>query len=142
MTLAIYAVKCNVDYDELKKDAYDLIEFMNRVDPQNEFTRNDVESALECYDERYNMFPRDDISKLTAIDIPKNKRNGRSQKQHISVMNAIREITHPGGSWRNKNGAPSKEQLVKDYIAENQDKSVTEIARALNVSRPTVYKYK
>lgn len=37
-------------------------------------------------------------------------------------------------------GSGTKEQLVKDYIAENPDKSVTEVARALNVSRPTVYK--
>ena len=38
MTLALYAVKCDIDYNELKKDIYDLIEFMNHVDPAHEFS--------------------------------------------------------------------------------------------------------
>jgi len=148
MTLAIYAIKCDVSYEELEDDAYDLIEFMNQVDPENEFTRNDVASALECYDERYKTFPRNDISKLTAIEIKKNKRNGQNQKDHLEEARMIRDLRmrRQGSNWWDNAGRPvgsgTKEKLVKDYIAENPDKTVTEIARALKVSRPTVYKYK
>ena len=38
-------------------------------------------------------------------------------------------------------GRPSKEKLVKEYIKNNPGDNPTEIARALNISRPTVYKY-
>ncbi|WP_256440303.1 hypothetical protein [Sedimentibacter sp. zth1] len=38
-------------------------------------------------------------------------------------------------------GRPSKEKLVKDYIKENPNDNPTEIARVLQISRPTVYKY-
>lgn len=148
MTLAIYAMKCDIGYAELKKDAYDLISFMNQVDPANEFTSNDVESALECYDERYKTFPRQDISKLTAIDMPKNKRNYQNQIDHLEEARMIRDLRmkRQNRNWWDNAGRPvgsgTKEQLVKDYIAENPNKSVTEVARALNVSRPTVYKYR
>lgn len=148
MTLAIYAIKCDIDYTELKRDAYDLIEFMNHVDPANEFTSNDVESALECYDERYKTFPRDDVSKLTAIEIKKNKRNGQNQKDHLEEARMIRDLRmkRQGKNWWDDAGRPkgtgTKERLVKDYMLENPEASVTEIATALNISRTTVYKYK
>src|SRR5699024_4199602 len=148
MTLAIYAIKCDVSYEELEDDAYGLIEFMNQVDPQNEFTKNDVASALECYDERYKTFPREDVSKLTAIEIKKNKRNGQNQKDHLEEARMIRDLRmrRQGSNWWDNAGRPlgsgTKEQLVKDYIAENPTANVSEIARALNISRTTVYKYK
>jgi len=39
-------------------------------------------------------------------------------------------------------GRPSKETLIVEYIKNHPNESVTEAARALGVSRPTVYKYK
>jgi DNA-binding MarR family transcriptional regulator len=53
-------------------------------------------------------------------------------------MNAIRDVVHPNGEWR---GNKSKEQLVKEYIKNHPGENPTQIAKALNVSRPTVYKY-
>ena len=52
---------------------------------------------------------------------------------------AVQKIDYPNDEWRYVQ--PSKEKLVKDFIKENPDLSVTEIARELKVSRPTVYKY-
>jgi len=141
MALAIYAIKCDVPYEKLEKDAYSLMPFLNTVNPYEPFRDVDVESALECYDDRYYTFPRKDISRITAIEIPKNKRNGRKQSVHIKVMNAIREIEYPDGEWRNKDGAPTKEQKIKAYAAEHPDASVSEIARELKISRTTVYKW-
>ncbi|MDN8975009.1 HTH domain-containing protein, partial [Staphylococcus aureus] len=54
---------------------------------------------------------------------------------------AIQEINDPEGNWRNQEGRPSKENLVKEYIAENPDHTPTEIAKNLKISRTTVYKY-
>ena len=35
-----------------------------------------------------------------------------------------------------------KKALIKDYIKSHPNDSITSIARALNISRPTVYKYR
>ena len=139
MALAIYAIKSYIPYERLEKDAFSLMSAFNKLNEEEPFTDYDVRSALECYDVRYKTFPRYDIEKITAIDIPINKRNGRSQKNHIEIMNAIRDVVHKEGSWRYKQS--SKEKEVKEYIEKNPNASPTEISRALKISRPTVYKY-
>ena len=141
MMLAIYAAKCDIPFEELEKDSYELIPFLNSVNPVEPFTGHDVNSALECYDIQFKHFPIDDISKLSAISITKNKRNGRSQEIHLERARAVQLVDYPNYEWRNKDGAPSKEKMVRDYAAFHPDQSVTEIARALEVSRTTVYKY-
>ena len=146
MCLAIYAVKCNVPYETVREDAYKLIPFLNAINPSQPFTRQDVESALECYDERYATFPRRDIEALSAIQIAPNKRNGRPQAVHMKIMSSTRDILYPDGSWKNTEGRPigsgTKEQMVLEYVREHPGESVTAIARALGISRTTVYKYK
>ena len=143
MALSIYAVKCDIPFEELEKDAYSLIPALNNIRPDEPFTKHDIDSALKAYDPSYKNFPRADIEKITSITIPKNKRNYRSQKDHIQIMNAMKNIKRELGELNEgrPKGSGTKEKLVKDFIKKNPDKSVTEIARELNVSRPTVYKY-
>lgn len=143
MCLCIYAIKCDVDEDTLRADIRALMPFLNDLNPSEPFTDEDVESALECFEERYKTFPRDDIAKLSGIAIKENKRNGRKQEQHMQVMRAIQDIVNP--NWRQGNGRPvgsgTKEDVVKEYIKLHPDASVSQIARATGVSRPTVYKW-
>lgn len=138
MCLAIYAVKSGVSYDQLKKDAMDLLPFMNSLNALEPFTEEDINSALECYDERYRTFPRDDISRLSAIMIEKNKRNGRTRTQQMKIVNATNVVKRELGE---PIGRPSKRDLIRKYITEHPDDSVTEIARKLKISRSTVYKH-
>jgi biotin operon repressor len=138
MCLAIYGIKSGVSKEQVKKDAIELMMIFNEMSFDDPFRMIDIYSALECYDERYMTFPINDISKISGITIEKNKRNGRKQEQHIKIMNAIREVTHPNGEWR---GNTSKEKVIIEYLKDHPKESPTQIARALNVSRPTVYKY-
>ena len=80
MTLAIYAIKCDVPIEKLKADVSKLIPIFNDINPKEPFTIEDAESALECYDERYCTFPIKDIEKLASIRIERNKRNGERQR--------------------------------------------------------------
>lgn len=143
MMLAIYAVKCDITFEELEKDAYDLIPFLDSINQSEPFTQHDVRSALECYDIQFKHFPIDDISLLSAIPIQKNKRNGQKQADHLEEARAIRDIRQRrnGSKWDDNNGRKSKERMVRDYAAIHPDQSVTDIARALGISRTTVYKY-
>lgn len=142
--LAAYAVKCDIPYDELEEDALALVPtletFTKRAD--NHFTEEDALAAISAYnDPLIYKLTRERIARRTAIDLPCNKRNGRSQKQHIAVMNAVRDVDYPDGDWRNKDGAPTKADLVRDYALAHPEANHSEIARALGVSRPTVIKW-
>lgn len=142
MVMAIYAVKCNIPKNELRDDMYIIFDELKEIKHNHPLDEVDIKSALETYDRQYYNFTIDDIEKLTDIRIERNKRNYREQKEHIKFMNVIRDnITHPNGEWRNEEGRPSKEKLVRDYIKVNPEDSPTEIARALEISRTTVYKY-
>lgn len=139
MTLATYAQKCGVPREVLEEDAYGLIPFMNTRG--DEFTEDDVLHALEAYTESYITYPIDTIVVRTGIVIKKNKRNGRKQAQHIKIMNAIRDIEHPNGEWRNKDGRPDKSQIVVDWRMAHPNGTKAECIRETGLSKPTVYSW-
>lgn len=148
MALAIYAKKCGVSYEELEKDAFGFLEILdNRTEEEdNHFEIDDIVAALNCYHDNYFTFPRDTIAKLTNVDIPKNKRNGRKQKEHIKIMNFVRDnITHPNGTWRNTDGRPkgsgTKENQVKEWRKNNPDGKKAQCIRDTGLSKMTVYKW-
>lgn len=141
MCLAIYAVKAGIDEEELKTDALGLIPFMNDIAPEEPFTESDVESALECYDERYLTFPIEDISRLSGIPIQRNRRNGRSQAEHMKRITMLRDFDYPDGAWINKNGRPTKSEVVKNWQAEHPNGKKADCIRETGLSKPTVYKH-
>lgn len=60
---------------------------------------------------------------------------------HLARARTVQEFDDPDGAWRNKDGAPTKADLVRRYAAEHPDANHSEIARALGISRPTVIKW-
>lgn len=138
MCMSIYAVKCDIPKDELKKDMYSIFEELSKIEHSHNLVESDIVSALEAYDRSYYNFTISDIEKLTDIRIERNKRNYRSRDQHLERARAVQNIDYPNGVWR---GNQSKEKEVTSFIKNNPDLSVTQIAKELNVSRPTVYKY-
>lgn len=147
MCLVIYACKCDVPKDKLEKDLYDVYEELRRVKHDNPLTEEDVRSALETYDREYYNFTIADIEKLTDIRIERNKRNhGVTQQQHLYLARSRKkEMKHIGLPMKAPEGRPrgsgTKEKLIKEYIKNNPDANITEIAKTLGISRTTVYKY-
>lgn len=141
--LTVYAKKCEVPFEELKQDALNLVELMNKKAPENPFTEDDVFSALKAYDEEHKSFTRDEISKLSAIEIKANKRNGRKQQIHLEIARSTQAILNKvnGTSWRNENGRPSKEIEVFKYLSKHPCASKAEVIRETGLSKKTVYKY-
>ena len=139
MCLAIYAAKCDVDYDKLKKDALGFIPYLNNLRSEEPFTEKDCMAALECYDKRYSTFPVSDIEKISGIPIPKNKRNGRKRMQHMQVMRAIQEIVNP--DWRKGNGRKRKANIVDEWRIKNPEGTIAECIKETGLSKPTVYKW-
>ena len=128
------------------KDAYSLLEIYDdmSVEDINRFTEDDIKCALEMYNEDYVTFPRDDIAKLSGLQIEKNKRNGRKQEEHLKRCRIIQMASDEvdGTNWRAGNGRKSKKIVIMEYMRENP--GITKkaaIARAVGVDRNTVIKY-
>ena len=101
--------------------------------------------AFTYFDDAYANYSIKAIEARTKIQIERNKRNGRKQEVHLGRARAVQAFDDPEGSWRNKKGRPkgsgTAQQRVAAYRAEHPEASVTEIAKALRISRPTVYKW-
>lgn len=139
MTLATYAKKCGVSRDELEKDAYGLIPFLNTRG--DEFTEDDVLHALEAYTDSYMTYPIDTIVRRTGIPIEKNKRNGRKQAEHLERARLVQTLDYPNGSWRNKEGRPTAAQKVRAWQKDHPKGKKVDCIRQTGLSKPTVYKW-
>ena len=141
MALAIFAVKCGIDPEELKKDAYALIPVMDawkRNDGEG-FTMQDVDSALECFDPKYATFPRKDLSKITSIRMDASKRNGRPQAIHLKRARLLRDFDHE--NWREGNGRHNKKDIIQKWRIMNPDGKKIDCHKNTGISRPTIDKW-
>lgn len=142
MTLATYAKKCAISYEELVADGIGMIDFLNSIgDGTDEFTVNDVMHAVEAYNDSYMTYPIDTIVNRTDIPIQKNKRNGRKQKIHLERARAVQEIDYPDGEWRNKEGRPTAEQTVIEWQQLHPSGRKADCIRETGLSKKTVYKW-
>jgi hypothetical protein len=143
MCLAIYGIKCGVPEEQVKRDAYSYIPFMNEIAPDHPFTIADCDSALECYDDRYATFPIGDIEKLSDIRIKRNKRNGQKQADHLEEIRAIRDIRmkRQGKKWTDGNGRKNKQLDVQMWRALHPEGRKADCIRDTGLSKKTVYKY-
>lgn len=141
--LTVYGAKCGIPLEEVEIDALNLVEDFNRINPDEPFTEDDVYAALKAYDEEHKSFTRDEISKVTAIIIEPNKRNGRPQELHLEMARSNQALLdkYNGTNWRDGNGRPSKEKVVFDYLCKNPNATKAEVIRATGLSKKTVYKY-
>lgn len=146
MTLAMYAIKCNIEYEKLKEDAYSLLDKMESLSSKgNHFTEKDIDDALLAYKDNYATFPRKDIEKITGVRIDSNKRNYRKQILHLKGARMLQELYDPSSNWRNKDGRPknsgTKEEIVKKWKEENPFGKKIECERETKLSRTTILKW-
>ena len=165
--LAIYAIKCSnfdakknpnpVTQEEFEDDAWSLLEEFNARTKRenNPFTEYDVLCAIQAYEDRGMItYPRNSVAYKSGIEIvpsiPRREKGKRlKQKIHLARARAVQKIDYPDDEWRNLNGRPKgsknkkyeKKELIQQYRAEHPEANVTDVARALGISRPTVYKW-
>lgn len=146
MMLVIYAIKSGVSFRQVAYDAYQLIPYLNSLNPDEPFTKSDVESALDCYESQFATFPIDDISRLSNIEIQKNKRNGRKQTLHLKMIRAIRDISQEeqGKVWYENSphsGRKSKKDIVQQWKKDNPRGKPKDCIEATGLNKNTVYKW-
>ena len=100
-----------------------------------------MKSALKIYKRDFYNITLEDIERMTGLRLPRNKRNGRKQKLHMATMRAIQGVIYPNGEWRNKDGRPSKGEIVLRWRLENPHKRKIDCEHETGLSRPTVLKW-
>lgn len=140
--LSIYAKKCGVEYEELKQDAFSLLEYFDSlsVSKNNRFTESDINDALKAYSDDYIKTTRKSIALMSGIEIPSRKRNYLPQNVHLQIARSTKAIKKEAGLITN-DGRPSKRDEVIQAIKRYPDYSITQLAKMLDCSRPTIYKY-
>lgn len=142
MVLAIYAKKAGIARDELERTAFKLVEPFDKLTQEeiNRFTREDVLSALEMFNDNYITFPIDSIVNLTDIQIEKNKRNHRRQTLHLKLARANKAILKEAGEMKQE-GRPTKAAAVKEWRQQHPNGTKAECIKETGISKPTVYKH-
>ena len=141
MCMSIYASKCDVPKAKLREDMLTVFEELKNIEHENPLVKEDMESALEAYSKEYWNFTIDNISKITAVRIEKNKRNGRKQAQHLARARAVQVLDYPEGEWRNKDGRPTARQTVSEWREANPEGKKIDCHRDTGLSRVTIDKW-
>lgn len=157
MFLATYAKKCNIPFDEVKKDALELVPRMEALTGRTgrHFTEQDALDALKAYKEGAETYPIKTISDRTGIPIARNKRNGLKQPLHLEIARAVRDVkVRQRGKvrWDENNGRPKGSNIsaenspqyakVQEWRKNNpSNTNKSQCARDTGLSRPTIHKW-
>ena len=147
MCLAIFAIKCDVPEEELKRDALALVPILDKLsddaDPKSRFTEEDALCALHGYRDNFKTWGRDKLALVSAIPMPANKRNYRTRVEHLKGARALQEIYNP--NWRNTEGRPkgsgTKSEQVKSWRLANPTGKKIDCHRETGITRPTIDKW-
>ncbi|MGL5254000.1 MAG: hypothetical protein ACRC9L_03165 [Brevinema sp.] len=139
--LTVIAYKCRVSQDELEKDLSELLPLFNK-NATRKVKEREIVSAMKMYNEKAIETPRERLQDWQGWKYePKIKRNGRKRAVHLERARAVQKIDSPNGEWRNKDGRPSAEQIVRAYQSEHPEARKVDCIRDTKLSKPTVYKY-
>lgn len=160
-TLAITALQCDIPFEQVKQDAYDLVPALSALSPDHPFEYYEADQALQAYfDERnHRVQMRTKLKLAHIVKEPKKKRNPPekriSRKSALKLANLKKQILKEQGTYSENGGRKENEtREVLRYLADNDylsvkteaefDKKIrgkiTGIAKETGVSRPTVYK--
>ena len=143
MILAIYAIKCDIPYEKLEKDCFSLQERFEELttDENNHFTEKDILDALQAFhDKEFVTYPINSITNRSGIQIEKNKRNGRSKKEHMKYMRGIKDIKIQLGEC-SAGGRPEKKEIVKFWQELHPNGTKYQCQKETGLSKPTIYKW-
>lgn len=144
--LCIYAVKCDISREEIERDCYTLMPFLDSLTERedNHFTEQDVKAALKAYDNpRNKTYPINSIRHKSGIMFHKNKRNYQKQSDHLEEARAVRDVRQrrKGTDWREGNGRPSAELIVLEWQQQHPKGRKADCIRDTGLTKPTVYKW-
>lgn len=147
MCLAIFAIKCGISEEELKRDALELVPILDRLsndkDPKSRFTEDDVLSALHGYRENFKTWGRDKLALVSAIPMAPNKRNYRTRAEHLVLARGIKDIKKKMGEvveGRPK-GSGTKKEIIVQWKLEHPKGRKADCHRDTGIDPKTIRKW-
>lgn len=147
MCLAIFAIKCDISEEELKRDALELVPILDRLsndkDPKSRFTEDDVLSALHGYRENFKTWGRDKLALVSAIPMAPNKRNYRTRAEHLVLARGIKDIKKKMGEvveGRPK-GSGTKKEIIVQWKLEHPKGRKADCHRDIGIDPKTIRKW-
>ena len=121
LALVAYAKKCGIAYEELRTDAYSLLEQFDSltVDEHNHFTPLDIESALKFYHktgkDSVARFTKNYIGAKTHYQFKSTKRNGRTREENLIIARTARDVNDRkyDRQWDKNNGRKTAKLQVQ-----------------------------
>ena len=138
--LSVIAWKCGVPAEELEQDLLSLLPKYNQG-AQRLVKEKEVYSAMKMYNDKAMLTQRESLENWQGWEYKPIKRNGRKQNEHLRRARAVQAIDYPDGEWRNKKGAPTAEQTVREWQEQHPDGKKVDCARDTGLSRTTVTKW-
>lgn len=143
--LCALAVQCEIPPEQVYADCQKVKEKFETMtnDDDNHFTEFDVLCALRTYETKPETAYRrriEYISKKTGIPLQPAKRNGRKRKDHIVVMNKMKEVKKILGEDMHE-GRPSAQDAVKRWRENHPDGRKVDCIRDTGLDKKTVYKW-
>lgn len=137
--LSVIAWKCNVPQEELEKDLLSLLPDYNKG-ATRQIKEKEIYSAMKMYNPKAMLTQRESLENWQGWEYKPIKRNGRKREVHLTIARATRDILHPEG-WQNKEGRPTKEHIVREYLELHPNATKTDVVRNTGLSYDTVRKY-
>lgn len=144
--LFIMGIKSLIGKEYVLQDALELVPIFDEltIHPDNNFTIEDVIDASKFYDDKYVYYSINAIEARTGIKIkrrPKKAEQVYANRFDILEYARLRKSQIKRSGVDIAEGRPKKQDLIQAYRAEHPEATVTQIAKALDISRTTVYKW-
>lgn len=148
--LCALAVQCQIDPVTLEKDLRDLAAVLEEqtlnasaeeVAQHGHIDENDIMCAMRTYHEASrSAFTRrlDVVENKTGIRLERNKRNGRTQDEHLKMARFVRDELNGHKDWQGRN---TKQNVVHEWRLANPNGTKYACAKETGLSKTTVAKW-
>ena len=156
--LTVIAWKCNVPISKVEQDLKGLIPKYNKG-AKRQITEKEIEHALRMYNEKAMLTQRERLQDWIGWEykpqtnrhygkqVFKRKKSQEARDKGLKNTNlevrgwAVRDAMYPDGEWRNKDGAPSKQEEVRAWRQLHPDGKPKDCMADTGISKNTVYRW-
>lgn len=156
--LTVIAWKCNVPISKVEQDLKGLIPKYNKG-AKRQITEKEIEHALRMYNEKAMLTQRERLqgwigweykpqtNRHYGKQVFKRKKSQEARDKGLKNTNlevrgwAVRDAMYPDGEWRNKDGAPSKQEEVRAWRQLHPDGKPKDCMADTGISKNTVYRW-
>ena len=142
VALSVVAFKVGVSKEQLQEDLEKLLRHYNEIG--RVITHKEMIKSMRAYNPKAIKCTAETLQEWFGWDfkrVQEIKSKGRTQEEHVKIMSSVRNALYPNGNWRNIEGAPTKEQIIRDWRVEHPEGTPKECMEQTGISKNTVYKW-